>query len=50
MRFLTQISVEMTNIHQTNILSMLFFYRDTNHSIYKKPDNYEKIKFRRTEG
>ena len=25
MRFLTQISVEMTNIHQTNILSMLFF-------------------------
>ena len=31
MRFLTQISVEMTNIHQ-------------------KPDNYEKIKFRRTEG
>lgn len=26
MRFLTQISVEMTNIHQTNILSMLFFF------------------------
>lgn len=25
MRFLTQISVEMTNIYQTNILSMLFF-------------------------
>ena len=25
MRFLTQISVEMTNIHQTKILSMLFF-------------------------
>lgn len=33
MRFLTQMSVEMTNIHQTNILLMLFFYRDTNHSI-----------------
>lgn len=50
MRFLTQISVEMTNIHQTNILSMLFFIEIQIIVLIKKPDNYEKIKFRRTEG
>lgn len=31
--FLTQIFIAVTNIHQTNILSILFFYRDINHSI-----------------
>ena len=45
MRFLTQISVEMTNIHQTNILSMLFFIEIQIIVLIKNPTIMKKLSF-----